>query len=95
MNYNTSAPDARPAPLVSLAAKLAEVTDQRKRRGIRYQLVPLLVLVLLAKLCGADTPQAIAEWVAYRADGLKLDFIQIRPQRISRKANVPTPPAAN
>jgi hypothetical protein len=31
----------------------------------------LLVLLVLAKLSGEDTPSAIADWVAWRAEGLK------------------------
>ncbi|HMX28731.1 MAG TPA: ISAs1 family transposase [Blastocatellia bacterium] len=58
----------------SLAAKFSEVTDQRKPRGIRYPLAPLLSLILLAKLCGQDTPVEIAEWVAERAETLKSDL---------------------
>lgn len=54
----------------SLAEHFARLTDQRDRRGVRYPLAPLLVMLLLAKLCEADKPQAIAQWVAYRADWL-------------------------
>jgi hypothetical protein len=35
---------------------------------VRYALAPLLVLLALAKLAGQDTPSAIADWVALRAD---------------------------
>lgn len=52
----------------SLYARLAEMTDQRKRRGIRYPLVTLLVMMVMAKLCGEDTPSGIAEWVKHRAE---------------------------
>ena len=38
----------------SLYARLAELTDKRKRRGIRYPLVTLLVMMVMAKLCGED-----------------------------------------
>lgn len=54
----------------SLAEHFARLTEQRDRRGVRYPLAPLLVLLRLAKLCEADKPQAIAPWVAYRADWL-------------------------
>jgi predicted transposase YbfD/YdcC len=52
----------------SLYARLAEMTDKRKRRGIRYPLVTLLVMMVMAKLCGEDTPSGIAEWVKHRAE---------------------------
>ncbi len=51
----------------SLAAHFASLTDHRKPRGLRYQLTPLLVLIVLAKVCGANHPQAIAKWIEYRA----------------------------
>ncbi len=54
----------------SLAAFFAQITDQRKRRGARYQLAPLLALIMLAKLRGADKPIEIADWVSERADKL-------------------------
>jgi len=55
----------------SLAAHFAALTDQRKRRGKRYELAPLLVLIALAKMCGADKPVEIAEWVSARTEALK------------------------
>lgn len=55
----------------SLASHFARLTDQRARRGVRYALAPLLVMLVLAKLCEADRPHSIAQWVAYRADWLK------------------------
>lgn len=58
----------------SLAAKFSEVSDQRKPRGIRYPLASLLSLIMLAKLCGQDTPVEIADWVAGRAETLKSDL---------------------
>ena len=36
--------------LKSLYAYLEQVTDKRKRRGIRYQLADALALIILAKL---------------------------------------------
>jgi DDE_Tnp_1-associated len=41
--------------------------DQRAKRGIRYALAPLLMVMTLAKLCGEDEPKAIAEWVSLRS----------------------------
>jgi len=51
----------------SLAEQLASLTDLRKPRGLRYKLTPLLVLVVLAKMCGANNPQEIAQWIEYRS----------------------------
>jgi predicted transposase YbfD/YdcC len=62
--------------LDSLYGYLAKVTDRRKRRGIRYSLTTILVLAILAKLCGQDKPSGIADWVNQRrvflVDALRL-----------------------
>ena len=39
-----------------------KMEDPRKDRGKRYSLVTLLVLIFIAKMSGADSPSAIAEW---------------------------------
>ena len=54
----------------SLYAQLHELKDRRKPRGIRYPLVAVLVMMVMAKLCGEDTPSGIADWVKYRAESL-------------------------
>ena len=51
----------------SLLAALAQVKDQRARRGVRYALAPVLLLMVLAKLSGEDRPSGIAHWVCLRA----------------------------
>jgi len=56
--------------LKSLFAFLLRVTDLRHSRGKQYPLELLLVLILLAKLCGENTPTGIADWVTYRIDAL-------------------------
>lgn len=55
----------------SLAEHLATLTDSRHRRGIRYPLPLLVLLVVLAKLTGEDRPSGMAEWVRLRKDTLK------------------------
>jgi predicted transposase YbfD/YdcC len=57
--------------LYSLSQMFENLTDKRARRGRRYRLAPLLVILVLAKLCGEDKPKAIAQWVEYRAMYLK------------------------
>jgi len=54
----------------SLMAALHQIRDPRKRRGVRYQLVDLLTLLILAKLGGEDGLKGIAEWVQLRGEGL-------------------------
>jgi len=70
MQSTTRPAEASRHCLESLAQHLASLTDQRKPRGVRYQLTPLLVLVVLAKVCGANNPQEIAKWIEYRATWL-------------------------
>lgn len=45
---------------------LEELTDRRGTRGRRYELAALLLLIVLAKLAGEDTPSGIADWVTAR-----------------------------
>ena len=71
MEKNTPRRVESPATLLSLEQALSQVADQRAARGIRYELPQLLILVMLAKLSDADTPIAIADWVADRADWVR------------------------
>ncbi|MCD4685639.1 MAG: transposase family protein, partial [Anaerolineae bacterium] len=50
----------------SLLAHLQQVTDPRRARGIRYPVVILLALLILAKLGGEDSMKGMAEWVRLR-----------------------------
>jgi hypothetical protein len=45
----------------SLYAHFQSMQDVRKIRGIRYNLSIILLLVVLAKVCGQDTPYGIAD----------------------------------
>jgi predicted transposase YbfD/YdcC len=49
---------------------LRRVKDGRKRRGIRYRLEIVLVLFILAKLCGENKVYGIADWVQLRSQYL-------------------------
>jgi len=51
----------------SLGAAYLGLKDQRAKRGIRYALAPLLIVMTLAKLCGEDEPKALGEWVSLRS----------------------------
>ena len=44
-----------------LYAALEQVKDKRQAKGKRYTIGILLIVVILAKLCGEDTPYGIAE----------------------------------
>jgi predicted transposase YbfD/YdcC len=57
----------------SLYAHFQTLRDSRNPKGLRYQLVTILVMVTMAKLCGQDTPSGIADWVKHRAE----QFIEV------------------
>ena len=46
----------------SVYGRLLKLTDVRKARGQLYRLETVLMIMVLAKLCGEDTPYAIADW---------------------------------
>src|SRR5215210_4832512 len=60
--------------LQALAAHLQTVPDQRKRRGRRYPLPPLLTLAVVAKLAGHSRLEALADWAKLRAADLARRF---------------------
>lgn len=58
--------EAHVVDMASLMRRLATVTDARCPKGVRYALAPVLLLIILAKLCGEDRPSGIADWIASR-----------------------------
>jgi hypothetical protein len=48
--------------LGSLFEGLQQLSDLRQARGKRNSLITLLVIILLAKLCGQNTPVEIVDW---------------------------------
>jgi len=61
----------------SLYAQLQVLKDGRKPRGIRYPLAAILVMMVMAKLCGEDTPSGIADWVKHRAEQF-MDMLKLK-----------------
>lgn len=53
---------------------LGRVDDKRKEKGKRYTVEILLMVVILAKLCGENTPYGMAEWAKMRAVELQSLF---------------------
>ena len=49
----------------SIYGRLQRLTDLRKARGKRYSLSTVMMVVLLAKLSGANSPTEMAEWGIY------------------------------
>ena len=45
----------------TLYERLKMLEDKRKRRGVRYPLAALLVMIIVAKLIGVDEVRAMAE----------------------------------
>src|SRR5438270_12345959 len=50
--------------------RLAALPDRRKRRGKRYALPLVLLLIVLAKLAGEERPSGFAAWVVHRREKL-------------------------
>jgi predicted transposase YbfD/YdcC len=65
----------------SLWNRLEQLTDTRRKRGRRYRLSVVLVLLVLAKLAGQDRPSGIADWVSARKEQL-LVALQLPLQRL-------------
>jgi hypothetical protein len=56
---------------LSIYHELSKLEDRRGRKGKRYKLALLLTCVLLAKMAGETTLQAIAEWIRLRSSWLQ------------------------
>jgi predicted transposase YbfD/YdcC len=57
----------------SVYARLGKLTDTRKNKGKRYSLTTLLMIIIMAKLCGEDTVMGIADWARNR----KTELVEI------------------
>lgn len=64
----------------SLYEFLRKITDTRQAKGKRYPLASLLLVIILAKLCGEDKPSGICDWVRQRVRLLREMNIMRRPQ---------------
>lgn len=75
MESNTQAGDI--FDVGSIYARFQGLSDKRKRRGLRYPLALILVIMMMAKTCGENHPSGIAEWAKHRtkmlAELLKLE----------------------
>ena len=65
----------------SLFAHFQSLSDQRKPRGMRYSLAMILVVVMMAKLCGENHFMGIAEWAKHRAEFL-VDLLQLKREKM-------------
>lgn len=88
MDYITIEVDKDKGRLLNIGelhAALEQVGDTRQEKGKRYTIGILLIVVILAKLCGETTPYGIAEWAKMRADELQKLFDYHRPVSPSNK----------
>ena len=69
----------------SIYGRLQTLTDLRKARGKRYSLTTVLMIVLLAKLSGANSPTEIAEWGVYHQSEVEA-LLQIKPKRMPERS---------
>jgi predicted transposase YbfD/YdcC len=65
----------------SLFAQLQTLSDKRKRRGLRYSLALILILIMLAKTCGENHPSGIAEWAKHRT-GILADLLKLERKKM-------------
>ena len=65
----------------SLFAYFQTLSDKRKRRGLRYSLVLILVIIMLAKTCGETHPSGIAEWARHRTEML-VDLLKLERKKM-------------
>lgn len=65
---------------LSVYQTLEKLTDKRRAQGKRYSLALLLTCVLLAKMAGETTLQAITEWIRLRSAWLQEVLPQTRAQ---------------
>lgn len=65
----------------SLFAQFQTLSDTRKRRGLRYSLVLILVIIMLAKTCGENHPSGIAEWAEHRSEML-VDLLKLERKKM-------------
>jgi hypothetical protein len=65
----------------NLYSYLQGLTDGRKPRGLRYKLATILILIILAKMCGQNKPSGIADWAQLRAEYL-VEALQVKRKRM-------------
>jgi predicted transposase YbfD/YdcC len=65
----------------SLFGRFQELSDKRKRRGLRYTLVLILMIIMLAKTCGENHPSGIAEWAKHRSEML-VDLFKLKRKKM-------------
>jgi len=86
MNFSTKGQQTgfewgeRGAGVRSLYEELKGLKDRRKRRGVRYPLAVVLVMIVIAKLSGEDEIRGIAEWISHRTAAF-VEALALKHQR--------------
>jgi hypothetical protein len=57
-----------PKTIRPLPEYFVEIVDPRLPKGLRHALVAILCLCVVALMCGAKTPKAMANWLKNRPD---------------------------
>ncbi len=65
---------------LSVYEALSQLTNKRRAQGKRYSLAPVLTCVLLVKMAGETTLQAITQWVRLRSSWLQQVLPEARTQ---------------
>ena len=77
MDYTIIETENREGQLLNIGelySTLGQVADNRQQKGKRYTIGILLMVVILSKLCGENTPYGMAEWAKMRASELQRLF---------------------
>jgi len=70
MESSTKASEGKIINVGHLLSYLRRVKDERKRRGMRYAMEVILVIFILAKLCGQNKIYGIADWAQQQSEYL-------------------------
>ena len=65
----------------SVFERLGQLADIRKARGKRFSLETILTIIVMAKMCGEDTPSAIADWAKNHQEQL-LELLQLKRPKL-------------
>ena len=67
--------------LGSVYEGLTKITDKRKARGKLYRIETILMIIVLAKLCGEDKPSGIAEWGKHHGEEM-VKMMQLKKSKM-------------
>ena len=65
----------------SVFERLGQLTDIRKARGKRFSLESILTIIVMAKMCGEDTPSAIADWAKNHQEQI-VELLQLKRPKV-------------